>query len=179
MARCQKICKFILIMSIFLRNQTKKFTIEPKSYTAILLYLYLNRYCLLAQKKNGNWKMAQGCRLSPNFPIHSHEHILILIHVNTNTWHKFESIIIHVSPERYRVNYRSIWGFSYDTVRPNYSKNESTFIDKIHRLHREKNINWTKKSSLISWPIELLCCQWYNIFYIILSLFDWSIIYKN
>ena len=36
---------------MFLRNQTKKFTIEQKSYTATLLYLFFILYRLLAQKK--------------------------------------------------------------------------------------------------------------------------------
>ena len=46
------------------KTKLKKFTIEPKSYTAMPLYIFLIVYYLLA-KKNGNWKTAQGCRLSP------------------------------------------------------------------------------------------------------------------
>ena len=46
----------------FLRNQTKKLTIEPNDAT---IYICISiRHCLLAQK-NGNRKMAQGCRFSP------------------------------------------------------------------------------------------------------------------
>ena len=40
----------------FLRNQTKKFTVEPKSYTEILLYFFPIFHCLLhcQKKKYGN-----------------------------------------------------------------------------------------------------------------------------
>ena len=40
------------------------FLIEPKSYTAMVLYLYFDSLLSTCPKKNGNWKMAQGCRLS-------------------------------------------------------------------------------------------------------------------
>ena len=38
---------------------------EPKSYTAKLLYLFFWFFIVYLPKKNENWKMAQGCRLSP------------------------------------------------------------------------------------------------------------------
>ena len=31
----------------------------------MLLYLFFDYWLCISQKKNGNWKMAQGCRLSP------------------------------------------------------------------------------------------------------------------
>ena len=64
-ATWQRIFKFTLYyIWIFLRNRTKQFTIEPKSYTAMLLYLFLILYCLLAQIK---WKLKNGPRL-PTLP---------------------------------------------------------------------------------------------------------------
>ena len=61
----------------FLRNQTIKITIEPKSYTVMLLSLFFDRSlststCLLHCLKNGI--MGQGCRLSP---------ILLFSHIAT------------------------------------------------------------------------------------------------
>ena len=35
----------------FLRNETKKFTIEPKNYTAMLLYLFFDSLSSTCQKK--------------------------------------------------------------------------------------------------------------------------------
>ena len=48
----------------FFKKPNKKFTIEPKSYTAMLLYLFFDSLLSTCPKK---WKlkMAQGCRLSP------------------------------------------------------------------------------------------------------------------
>ena len=48
-ARCQKIFKFTLNINFF-KKPNKKNTIEPKSYTAMLLNFFLIPYCLLAQK---------------------------------------------------------------------------------------------------------------------------------
>ena len=50
-ARCQKMFKFTLYTSIFLRNQSKKFTIEPKSYNAMLLYLFFDSLLSTCPKK--------------------------------------------------------------------------------------------------------------------------------
>ena len=51
---------------IFLRSQTKKFTIEPKSYSAMLLYLFFDSLLSTCQKKK--WKLKNGPRL-PTFPL--------------------------------------------------------------------------------------------------------------
>ena len=40
---------------------------EPKSYIAMLLYLFSDSSLSTCPKKNGNWKMAEGFQLSPNF----------------------------------------------------------------------------------------------------------------
>ena len=50
-ARCQKMFKFTLYVSIFFRDQIKKITIEPKSYTAMLVYLFLNNLFSTCPKK--------------------------------------------------------------------------------------------------------------------------------
>ena len=51
-----------------MRNQTKKFTTEPKSYTAMLLYFFLILYCLLVQKKmeTEKWPKAADSSLHPS-----------------------------------------------------------------------------------------------------------------
>ena len=43
-----------------MRNQIKKFTIEPKSYTTMLLYLFFDSLLSTCQKK---WKLKNGPRL--------------------------------------------------------------------------------------------------------------------
>ena len=48
------------IHSNFLTKPTKKITIEPESYTAMLPYLFSILQCLIAQKK---WKLESGPRL--------------------------------------------------------------------------------------------------------------------
>ena len=53
-ARCQKVFKFTLYITIFSRNRTKKITIEPKSYTVVLLYLFFDSLLSTCPKKNGN-----------------------------------------------------------------------------------------------------------------------------
>ena len=50
-ARCQEIFKFTLYIYIFSRNQTKKFTIEPQSYTAMPLYLFFDSLLSTCPKK--------------------------------------------------------------------------------------------------------------------------------
>ena len=55
---------------IVLRNQTKKFTIEPKSYTAMLLYLFFDSLLSTCQKK---WKLKNGPRL-PTLPYVTETH---------------------------------------------------------------------------------------------------------
>ena len=58
LARCQKIFKFTLYINFFKKPNIK------------IYYIYfLILYYLLAQKKKGNWKIAQGCRLYPTFLI--------------------------------------------------------------------------------------------------------------
>ena len=49
----------------FFKKPNKKFTIESKSYTVMLLYFFFNSLLSTCPKKNGKWKMAQRCRLSP------------------------------------------------------------------------------------------------------------------
>ena len=63
-ARCQKIFKFTLYIQLFSRNQTKKITVVPKTYTAMLLYLFFDSLLLTCQKK---WKLKNGPRL-PTLP---------------------------------------------------------------------------------------------------------------
>ena len=52
-ARCQKkIFKFTFDIQIFLRNQKNFLKIKPKSYIAMLIYLFFDSsLCVLAQKK--------------------------------------------------------------------------------------------------------------------------------
>ena len=51
LGQMSKIFKFTLYIYIFLRKQTKKFTIEPKSYTAMLLYLFYDSLLPTCPKK--------------------------------------------------------------------------------------------------------------------------------
>ena len=66
-ARCQKIFKFTYTYKFFLKTKQKKFTIEPKSYPAMLLYLFLILYCLLTKKK---WNLKNDPRL-PTLPLNT------------------------------------------------------------------------------------------------------------
>ena len=50
---CQKIFKFTLYIYIFWETKQIFFKIEPKSYTAMLIYFFSIFHCLLV-KKNGN-----------------------------------------------------------------------------------------------------------------------------
>ena len=36
----------------------------------MLIYLFFDSLLSTCPKKNGNWKMAQGCRLSPTLVVH-------------------------------------------------------------------------------------------------------------
>ena len=58
-AICHNIFKFIHIH--FLRNQTKKITIEPNSYTAMLLYFLFDSTLSTCPKKK--WKLKSNSRL--------------------------------------------------------------------------------------------------------------------
>ena len=58
-AGCKNIFKFTLYIYIFWETKQKKFIIEPKSYTVMLLYLFYDS-CLFAQiKKNHIYHICQ------------------------------------------------------------------------------------------------------------------------
>ena len=91
-ARCQKMFKFTLYIYIFLRNQSKKFTIEPKSNTAMLLYLFFNSLLSICLKK---WKLKNGPRL-PTFPYSMKLHLKKKIenfHTNSSNFGQYFSLI--------------------------------------------------------------------------------------
>ena len=67
-ARYRKVFKFILYVYIFLRHQIKNFTIEPNSYTAMLLYWFFDSLFSTCPKKmeTEKWPKAADSPL-PNF----------------------------------------------------------------------------------------------------------------
>ena len=59
--RCQKTFKF----TNFLRNRTKRIFNRTKELYCDTTIFVSRFFIATCPKKNGNWKMAQGCRLSP------------------------------------------------------------------------------------------------------------------
>ena len=72
-------------------NQTKKFTIDPKSYTAILLYCIFDSPLSTCQKK---WKLKNGPRL-PTLPYY---------YTKNYEKNRFQSFKIHVNPHFFFVS---------------------------------------------------------------------------
>ena len=62
----KKSLSLLYTYKFFLKTKQKKYNWAKELYYDATIFFFI-LHCLLA-KKNGNWKMVQGCRLSPTIP---------------------------------------------------------------------------------------------------------------